>query len=73
MSSEWYDETQNKVKLRTYIKFKERFEPEEYLLHYMSKNKRSLIAQIRCGILPIFIETGRFKTKMDDKGKQSQY
>ena len=33
---------------------------------YMSRQQKLLLAQLRCGILPLHIETGRFKTVQDD-------
>ena len=48
-------------KLRNYAMFKYSFEPEPYVTKYLSRNKRSLFAQIRTGVLPLRVETGRFK------------
>ncbi len=50
-----------KPKLRTYIKFKEQIETEQYITFCVSHRKRSLLAQFRMGVLPLAIETGRFK------------
>ena len=33
---------------------------------YMNRQQRSLLAQVRCGKLPLHIETGRFKTVRDE-------
>ncbi len=51
-----------KPKLRTYIKFKEQIETEQYINFCVSCRKRSLLAQFRMGVLPLAIETGRFKS-----------
>ena len=68
--SEWESEVHSKPKLREYITFKETFHTESYLKVFLPKHKRSLIAQFRCGILPLHIETGRFKNITDpDTGK----
>ncbi len=48
--------------LRTYIKFKEQFETEQHIKYCVSCHKRSLLAQFRMGVLPLAIETGRFKS-----------
>ena len=64
--NKWYQECQQKPKLRTYITFKNNFETAQYILMYMNRQQRSLLAQLRCGILPLHIETGRFKTVRDD-------
>ena len=50
-----------KPKLRTYCLLNENFGTENYVKLNMSRSQRSLIAQIRCGILPLHIETGRFR------------
>ena len=43
---------------------------EKYLTSFISKGMRSLISQLRCGILPLEIETGRFKSKYNDNTKK---
>ncbi len=41
---------------------------ENYVKYCMSTQQRSLIAQLRLGILPIHIETGRLRgTQLDDR------
>ncbi len=52
----------SKPKLFTYMKFKETFYTEDYV-KYCKNTRRSLIAQFRVGILPLHIETGRFRNK----------
>jgi hypothetical protein len=42
------------------VTFKSVFKTEDYLLIDLKKNDRSLLAQFRCGILPLRIETGRY-------------
>ena len=39
---------------------KENFSTENYATKHLARNKRSLFAQLRIGILPLKIETGRF-------------
>ncbi len=54
--------------LRTHVLFKENYCSENYLKYCMCCQQRSLIAQLRLGILPIHIETGRFRgTQLDDR------
>ena len=48
-------------KLRYYNMFKFNKECEEYIKLSTTKYQRSLLAQFRCGILPIEIELGRFR------------
>lgn len=47
-------------KLRTYRLFKSDFIRENYVDLNLKRNERSLLAQLRCGILPIRVETGRY-------------
>ena len=56
----WRYEVQNKPKLRTYIQFKSEIDTEEYVLSFLPKGCRSVYAKLRCGILPLRIETGRY-------------
>ena len=48
-------------KHRNYAMYKFSFDTEAYVLKYLSRNKCSLFAQLRNGILPLRVETGRFK------------
>lgn len=57
---EWKIEIANKPKLRFYKSFKDNMSTENYVKFNLSCSERSLIAQLRMGILPIAIETGRF-------------
>ncbi len=52
-------------KLRTYVTFKDTYEVEPYALSFMNRKHtgRSYLAQYRCGILPLEIETGRWQNK----------
>ena len=55
----WKDDVKNVSKLRNYVTFKTEFEQEHYIKLNLEKNERSYLAQFRCGILPIRIETWR--------------
>ena len=67
-SSQWYAKVNNVPKLRTYVTFKEKFELEEYIKVGLSRKQRSVLAQLRLGILPLHVETGRFvNTKVHDR------
>ena len=59
MQEEWEKSLPSKPKLRTYIKFKETLKTEEYVKVCLSRMQRSLLAQFRSGILPLYVETGR--------------
>jgi exonuclease III len=61
--NKWHSELVKQPKLRTYRLFKTTFMNENYLLCNMSRSTRSFIAQLRSGILPLKIETGRFLNK----------
>ncbi len=58
---EWKSEVQSKPKLRTYVAFKYDLATESYVKIFLSKYKRSVLAQFRSGTLPVKIETGRFR------------
>ena len=57
----WKLSVASKPKLRTYILFKETFTTEKYVQVPISRRQRSLIAQLRLGILQLKIETGRYR------------
>ena len=62
----WENELTSKPKLRTYRKFKFNYNLETYLNICMQKYNRSLLCQFRIGILPLNIETGRYKNIKDN-------
>ena len=58
--SDWRNEVENKPKLRSYITYKDNYQTELYVLSFMSRSSRSFLAQLRCGILPLELEVGRW-------------
>ena len=60
-SNDWDVKRFKSEKLRYYNLYKLDIERAEYTSMNISKYQRSLFAQFRCGILPLEIETGRFK------------
>ena len=56
----WKETVSNKPKLGTYSIFKHTIEPEFYV-KYMPRAKRSTLAQLRFGVLPLKVETARFR------------
>jgi len=58
---EWENSRYSKPKLRYYNMYKTEFGVSDYVLFNIPKYKRSLMAQFRAGILPLEIETGRFR------------
>lgn len=64
----WLTGIMVKPKLRTYIQIKDVFDTELYVKANLTRNQRSLMAQLRTGILPLAIETGRFtQTPEEDR------
>jgi hypothetical protein len=60
---DWAQKITEKPKLRLYKTFKQEFKTETYVLSNINRSERSFFAQLRFGILPIHIETGRFTRK----------
>ncbi len=68
VNDEWKTNLHINPKLRTYVLFKEKSCTENYVKYCMSRQQRSLIAQLRLDILAIHIETGIFRgTQLDDR------
>ena len=64
--NQWTSNIQQSPKLRTYNLFKKSFQLETYVKLNLLKGERSYLAQLRCGILPLRIETGRYVGKQID-------
>ena len=60
LEDSWKKSLISKPKLRTYRKIKFDYKLENYVKSVSNKFQRSLIAQLRMGILPLAIETGRY-------------
>ena len=56
----WHQSLNEYPKLRFYRKFKQEKCLEPYVYKVQSRSHRSILAQLRCGILPLKVETGRF-------------
>ena len=56
----WKADIQTKPKLRTYVKLKDNYCTQNYVKLNLTRPQRSKLAQIRLGILPLYIETGRY-------------
>jgi hypothetical protein len=64
----WLATLLQKPKLRFYALFKNSLKAEKYVQLNLSCSERSVLAQIRMGILRIHIETGRFNnTKVEER------
>ena len=59
----WKKALPKKPKLRTYCTFKEDLSVENYVKYNLTPSERSAMAQLRFGILPLNIETGRFRNQ----------
>ncbi len=59
-AQDWFNSTQNMNKLDIYRSIKKDFGVEKYLELNLSKYEKSLLSQLRYGVLPLRIETGRF-------------
>ena len=59
-NEKWKELVSLKPKLDTYVKLKSTFDVEYYVTLKLNKQQRSILAQLRLGILPLYIETGRF-------------
>ena len=57
----WQNKRYKSEKLRYYNLYKSDKNVEDYLLLDLTKYQRSVFSQFRCGILPLEIETGRFR------------
>ncbi len=60
VQNKWRSGVMDKPKLRTFMKFKDIFNAEDYV-KCNSRRKCSFLAQFSMGILPLAIETGRCK------------
>ena len=68
MHIEWLEKISSKAKLRTYSLSKTEFAPEPYVTTFLPKFKKSLVAQLRNGILPLNIEIGRYyRINLDER------
>ena len=56
----WPAKTLSVPKLRSYVTYKTTYCPEKYVTLNLKRNERSVLAQFRCGILPLRVETGRY-------------
>jgi hypothetical protein len=62
----WENEIKGYSKLRTYVTFKNECKPEKYLSMGLTRRQRSLYAQCRLGVLPLRLETGRFRGEKEE-------
>ena len=65
MQTTWLIDMHNKPKLSRYITLKTTLIVSSHVKQYISKPTRSLFIQLITGILPIALETGRYKRIRD--------
>ena len=65
MEKRWKTDVYSKPKLRRYMTFKTTLTASKYVTGFFVKSKRSLMAQLITGILPLSLETGRRKRIKD--------
>jgi hypothetical protein len=65
----WLENIRSMPKLRTYKVFKNVYESEPYVISFMNREKRSYLAQLRSGILPLQVEVGRWQGVPVDERK----
>ena len=61
VDDKWKNDIGQVSKLRTYCTFKNEYQAEPYVKKLLNRGHRSLLAQLRIGILPLRIETGRYQ------------
>ncbi len=59
----WKNDLQKGATLRTYRLCKRERQTENYLRVRLNRQQRSMLCQLRCGILPLRIEKGRYGPK----------
>ena len=62
----WWLEAHSKPKLRTYIKVHDLGNTQTIVKKNLSRSHRSLITKLKCGVLPIALETGRYTDKKEE-------
>ena len=65
--NKWSQDILYKPKLRTFVMLKNQYACEKYVCAPLSKRQRSLCAQLRSGILPLHLETGRYRGIVEEE------
>ena len=65
LSNEWLESSRKMSKLDVYCSIKTEFGVEKYLELNIPKYEKSLLSQLRYGVLPLRIETGRFVNEQE--------
>ena len=59
--NKWWLEANDKPKLRTYVQIHDHDNRRTIVKKNLSRSERSIVTKFKCGVLPIMIETGRYK------------
>ncbi len=59
--NKWWLEANDKPKLRTFVKIYDRQTRQTIVKRNLTRSRRSIVTKFKCGVLPILIETGRYK------------
>ncbi len=59
--NQWYADSHNKEKLRTFVEIHNFEDTKQLISNNLSRTQRSLVFKFKSGVLPLKIETGRFK------------
>ena len=63
----WRKLANKKSKLKIYTQIKVNFGVEKHILLNLTRNERSILSQLRCSILPLQIEIGRFTNQKKEE------
>ena len=64
---EWWLDAGGKIKLRTFVKVYHKNELKCLVKLNLSRQHRSYVAKMLCGVFPLMLELGRFKNVDEDK------
>ncbi len=59
--NKWFVNAQTKSKLEVFLEVVDRDNQQVVVRSNLSRRRRSLVTKIKCGVLPLIVETGRFK------------
>ena len=57
----WWLDAETKTKLETFIQIYHRSDPQGLMKCNLQRNQRSVVSRLKCGVLPLMLEVGRFK------------
>ncbi len=63
----WWLEAGTKTKLETFMEVFDRSDPKGLIKCNLQQNQRSVVARLKCRVLPLMVEVGRFKNTPREK------